>query len=862
MENLKMKGLFTLLFTLTIFLTLAFGNVFATEIPAGATPEYVPIYVKIQNAKGTTLKKGTVYKDIKPGDVLTATAYTDHEKSIYWSNENSYFMSSKGFKPNDKGMAILAYKFDNESTANAVISDDPTKMDITIPDKFEPGSTHLLRVQGVGAIDKLLQNGIYYIATSGWQDIEFTIPKNEPLTGTISVARNNKTLAVGSMTVIEEGEKVSLKTNPAENFSEINGSWTIGSANTKFTIAGEDLPYTLEIPGEEGQTIILKVSGVLKDDGKVAEQKYIFDIPKVEIEPEPLTGNLSAKVDNKELPTNKTNEMEVGEEIALAGTPAENFEKLMYKWDDGAEKEITGAKGNIKVPEFEPGSEHTLTITGKLKDGTITSKKVYKIKIPKVEEKPVESEKLTGNVNAKLDDKTLNNNSTNNVLGYEEITVNGSPTENFANIVYSWDDGEENKVTGNEATIEVEAEVGKKHKLEIYGVLTDGGKTSTKTYYFTIPEEEELIIEPWMREDTDAEGVLVSLRNDTEIDKANKNFYMLEEEVIYYVDYKNCGNDITDEMELILKLPLDFEVVDADNGKVSTKNNTITWSFENGLEEEQAGTKEVIIKYTELSKSSYEYEIVYPQASIYEASKKIDTSTVINYIYIDESTVIEDEHDPYMFGDKEKPTFRPDDTISRAEGALVLTRIFGINTSTTKVTDKFSDINETYLEAQKAITAASKLGIIDGYKDGTYRPKEKMTRAEFMKIIASYIEVIGEDEDIEGLEVREETNIKVYKNSSNRNHWAIPYVTLLTRLNMTPAHLGKRDLRLNDEITRAEVAQFINFYSFRAPAKISTSTKLDFSDVSRNHDLFEDIVEATRETHKYTITDNGKEKAK
>ena len=215
-----------------------------------------------------------------------------------------------------------------------------------------------------------------------------------------------------------------------------------------------------------------------------------------------------------------------------------------------------------------------------------------------------------------------------------------------------------------------------------------------------------------------------------------------------------------------------------------------------------------------------------------------------------------------MFGDKDAPTFRPDDTITRAEGALVLTRIFGIKTTSVKVTNTYSDIQETYLEAQKAIVAASNLGIINGYSDGTYRPNEKMTRAEFMKIIASYIEILGDEKNIDGLEVKEDANIKVYKNSVNKNHWAINYVTLLVRLNMTSVSKSSKDLRLDDGITRAEVAQLVNFYLLRAPAKISSSTKIEFIDVARNHALIEDIIEATREEHKFVITADGKERAK
>ena len=61
----------------------------------------------------------------------------------------------------------------------------------------------------------------------------------------------------------------------------------------------------------------------------------------------------------------------------------------------------------------------------------------------------------------------------------------------------------------------------------------------------------------------------------------------------------------------------------------------------------------------------------------------------------------------------------------------------------------------TYLEAQKAIIAATKYGIINGYTDGYYRPNQIMTRAEFMKIIAKFVELDAENDRNDGLQIKE-----------------------------------------------------------------------------------------------------------
>jgi hypothetical protein len=253
--------------------------------------------------------------------------------------------------------------------------------------------------------------------------------------------------------------------------------------------------------------------------------------------------------------------------------------------------------------------------------------------------------------------------------------------------------------------------------------------------------------------------------------------------------------------------------------------------------------------------------MVYPQATIYKKNVSEDVSAVINCIYLDSDTEFDVEHEPYMYGDLEAPTFRPDEGITRAEGAIVLLRVFGENYTRVKsITNDYYDIEETYYAAQQAITRAKELRIMSGYPDGSFRPNEKMTRAEFMRVISSYIE---NTVDLRGLEIKDKDSITVYNNKSNTKHWAIPYVTLLTRLNMTPVSNKKTDLRLDDIITRAEVTQICNFYLFRAPARLNSSGLVTaFADVSKNHELIEDIVEATREGHTYSITNDGKERAR
>lgn len=207
------------------------------------------------------------------------------------------------------------------------------------------------------------------------------------------------------------------------------------------------------------------------------------------------------------------------------------------------------------------------------------------------------------------------------------------------------------------------------YKLLVNAIYTDGlyvdGKdansTNSKVYTFVIEDSSkpsnnrELDIEPWMEENDSTEELCISLRNDSEEEnKANKNIYALGEVVTYYIDYKNGGKKI-DNASIKLELPLDFKAVDLDAGKVG-KDNIIEWVFENGLDEDEAGTIIAKIKYTDLKRSRDDANTIYPTAEIYKGSKVKDVSTVINFIIREYDEEIDIEHEPYMYGDADSDT--------------------------------------------------------------------------------------------------------------------------------------------------------------------------------------------------------------
>ncbi len=82
-------------------------------------------------------------------------------------------------------------------------------------------------------------------------------------------------------------------------------------------------------------------------------------------------------------------------------------------------------------------------------------------------------------------------------------------------------------------------------------------------------------------------------------------------------------------------------------------------------------------------------------------------------------------------------------------------------------TVRFSDVPRTHW-AYEAITAMAEKGVIQGYKDGTFRPNNRITRAEFAKIMIAAA----------GIDITSANQVRQTFADVNRNHWAFYYVEL------------------------------------------------------------------------------------
>ena len=92
------------------------------------------------------------------------------------------------------------------------------------------------------------------------------------------------------------------------------------------------------------------------------------------------------------------------------------------------------------------------------------------------------------------------------------------------------------------------------------------------------------------------------------------------------------------------------------------------------------------------------------------------------------------EHKAYIFGYPDG-TVRPNGEITRAEAAAMLARLLEIESIGSAEVPSFPDTPSAWYN--KAINAVVQRGIMKGYPDGTFKPNDSITRAEFTQMIST-----------------------------------------------------------------------------------------------------------------------------
>lgn len=199
-------------------------------------------------------------------------------------------------------------------------------------------------------------------------------------------------------------------------------------------------------------------------------------------------------------------------------------------------------------------------------------------------------------------------------------------------------------------------------------------------------------------------------------------------------------------------------------------------------------------------------------------------------------TVLESSiHDAYVNG-YEDGTMRPLENVTRAEAATMLYRLLTDAQLKAIYSDK-NDFSDVSADAwfNEAVSTLSNGGYILGFPDGTFRPDEYMTRAEFASVLARLIDPLESE--------------TVYPDMPEE-HWAHDDVMTATAAGwIIGTNSGFEPDRC---ITRAEVITALNRLLDRGIDQGSTLPEgyRTWSDVSPDDWFFYDIVEATN-GHEY-----------
>ena len=193
-----------------------------------------------------------------------------------------------------------------------------------------------------------------------------------------------------------------------------------------------------------------------------------------------------------------------------------------------------------------------------------------------------------------------------------------------------------------------------------------------------------------------------------------------------------------------------------------------------------------------------------------------------------------EDHFAYIIG-YEDGTVRPEGYITRAEVATIFFRLMTDEYRETywATSNLFTDVAQTNWYNNGVSTTAN-VGWIAGYPDGSYRPNNNITRAEFATIAARFLsgDYNGENmfTDIDG-------------------HWAADYINRAAAIGWITGYAGQ--FRPDDYITRAEAVTLINRMLDRAPdADHMLENMIRWPDNPETAWYYEAIQEATN-SHDY-----------
>ena len=196
------------------------------------------------------------------------------------------------------------------------------------------------------------------------------------------------------------------------------------------------------------------------------------------------------------------------------------------------------------------------------------------------------------------------------------------------------------------------------------------------------------------------------------------------------------------------------------------------------------------------------------------------------------------DHFGYLVG-YDDGTIRPNANITRAEVATIFFRLLTDETRAAfwSETNPYSDVTAGDW-FNNAVSTLSSMGILDGYKDGTFRPNAPISRAEFTAIATRFFDYTAKYSG-------------AFLDVSYRS-WYADSVQAAVNMGLVNGY-ADNTFRPENSITRAEACAIFNRTLHRAPDKdhlLPEREMITWPDNSAHAWYYEDIQEATN-SHTY-----------
>lgn len=178
-------------------------------------------------------------------------------------------------------------------------------------------------------------------------------------------------------------------------------------------------------------------------------------------------------------------------------------------------------------------------------------------------------------------------------------------------------------------------------------------------------------------------------------------------------------------------------------------------------------------------------------------------------------------------------TFKPGKEVTRAEAVRMFVKLVNNGAELPKnPTTSFKDANNAWYSDE--INYAVAKGFIKGYSDGTFKPNQAITRAEFAQMISAFVKNgypgTGSFKDVKG-------------------HWASDAISALYG-NKNIKGYSDGTFKPDQKLTRAEAVTILNSVFGRNTksnsfANVSEAGLRRFSDVSKSHWAYYEILDAS-----------------